>query len=174
MPVIKTIPQAAKFAHVSISTIKKGLRQKFIIRTNGLFDPIQLMAGIHAQASRRGGRQLSDLGGMPPDLVQRRTLQADEDLKLTIAKRKEVEYRLAILENGYIPRHQFSLIHTTLVCGLRDAFHGLPAEVAAQASMQAPREVARILREKIDAVLTEFARQSDRAEKKIVKETRPT
>ncbi len=157
MKPISTIPEAAKFAGVSVSTIKKGLRQKFIIRDNGVFNPEQLKAGLAAQASKRGGRQLSDLGGMPANLMAIREQQAREDLRLTISKRKFSERALGIEEGLYMPSATVHQETERLLIQLKDSFLSMPSEIAGPASMKPPRDLEAIVRRRVVELLQGLA-----------------
>lgn len=164
MKAIKTIAAAAKFARVDPSTVKRALKRGLVKRKAGVFNPAELIAGVHAQAARRGGRQLSDAGGMPAELVAFKKRQAEEELKLLVLRCREVEHRLGLLDGKYVLFTDVTFWVTNLFNGLRDAFHHFPDQCALPCSMKTPQQVAAIVRHKLSELQREYVRRVERAD----------
>jgi len=158
MNAITSIPAEAKYAGCSISTIAKGLRNGILIRgKDGAFNAQQLKEGLAAQSAKRGGRQLSDHGGMPHNLLAIREKQAKEDLRLTISKRKLSERALGIEEGKYMLSADAHHDTERLLITLKDSLLAMPNEIAGPSGGKPAREIAEIIRRRLLELLQALA-----------------
>jgi hypothetical protein len=152
---VKTLAEAAKVAHCSVSTVKKAIRAGFVQRqADGSFKVEGLLVGIAAQGSRKGGRPVAGSGGtgeLPRRLLGIKVALAKEDLKFARIRTKQAERAEAVNVRNLVDRSAVVREYSALLIEFRDALMGvLPQRV----NLRYGKEVALFVQQEVRELLT--------------------
>lgn len=166
------IEDLAKSLDVSEETIRKWLRadcphQRGKLPGSGheriLFD-LQAVRDWHK--ARRGDAQPGKMGrpsaadSAPADVKE---ATAVANLRKLVAQAERYEHRLAIDRGQFLPAAEVQAGRIARVQAIAQGLASLPARVSVRAGNRDPREVEMIVKEEVDRLREEFAREPETA-----------